>query len=201
MTPVRWPGPAVGSIVRPARPLWPLGLGWCCWPGRAQWTVRHIGAIPRTRASRLGRWWRPACWCAIRSASALVSGPGSPSGRACSGCRWSCGSCSSWHRTIVRWEEKLLLEKFGEPQQLPEDGEPLVANGVIVPATTPSRHPWGNAVHERGTMIVVTVTSALLLLLSLNASRKHGNTETLSNLKGPATWAARSLSIWIGTDL
>jgi protein-S-isoprenylcysteine O-methyltransferase Ste14 len=157
------------------RPLWPLGLGLVLL-GQAvrMWTVRHIGVISRTRASRLGPLVVSGPYLLVRNPIYVGNWFLWTGFTIWSGVVWMLPVV--WiifilqHRTIVRWEEKLLLEKFGEPYaNYLKTVNRWWPNGVIVPATSdqPS-HSWGEMLFsERGTMIAVIVTSALFIAKQL----------------------------------
>ena len=154
----------------PARPLWPLGVALVIL-GQAirMWTVRHIGVISRTRASRLGPLVVSGPYLLVRNPIYVGNWFLWTGFTIWSGVLWMLPVV--WivfilqHRTIVRWEEKLLLEKFGEPYaNYLKTVNRWLPSGVIVPAGTPAApHSWGDTLFsERGTIIAVIVTGILL---------------------------------------
>jgi protein-S-isoprenylcysteine O-methyltransferase Ste14 len=158
-----------------ARPLWPLGVVLVIL-GQAirMWTVRHIGVISRTRASRLGPLVVSGPYLLVRNPIYVGNWFLWTGFTIWSGVLWMLPVV--WivfvlqHRTIVRWEEKLLLEKFGEPYaEYLKTVNRWWPSGVIVPAGSPAApHSWSDVLFsERGTMIAVTATSALMIAKQL----------------------------------
>ena len=163
--------PAMAS----ARSLWPLGVALVIL-GQAirVWTVRHIGVISRTRASRLGPLVVSGPYLLVRNPIYVGNWFLWTGFTIWSGVLWMLPVV--WivfilqHRAIVRWEEKLLLEKFGAPYaNYLKTVNRWWPSGVFVPAGTPSApHSWSDTLFsERGTLIAVTLTSLLMVAKSL----------------------------------
>jgi len=154
------------------RQIWPLGLALVVL-GQAirMWTVRHIGVISRTRAPRLGPLVVSGPYLLVRNPIYVGNWFLWTGFTIWSGVLWMLPVV--WavfilqHRTIVRWEEQLLLDRFGDPYA---DYLTRVnrwwPSSLIVPAgTPPASHSWGEVLFsERGTLIAVTVTGVLLIL-------------------------------------
>jgi protein-S-isoprenylcysteine O-methyltransferase Ste14 len=135
------------------------------------WTVRHIGVISRTRASRLGPLVVSGPYLLVRNPIYV--------GNWCLWTGFTIWSGVLWmlpvvwavfvlqHRTIVRWEEQLLLERFGEPyaDYLKNVNRWWPGRFASLSSSPPPLHSWGDMLFsERGTLIAVTVTSLLLVL-------------------------------------
>lgn len=153
-----------------ARQVWPLGiafvvLGQCI----RMWTVRHIGVISRTRASRLGPLVVSGPYLLVRNPIYVGNWFLWTGFTIWSGVVWMLPVV--WavfvlqHRTIVRWEERLLLERFGEPYaDYLKRVNRWIPSSVRTPPSPPASHSWGEMLFsERGTLIAVIVTSALLV--------------------------------------
>ncbi len=153
------------------RPAWPLGLALVVLGQSIRmWTVRHIGVISRTRASRLGPLVVSGPYLLVRNPIYVGNWFLWTGFTIWSGVLWMLPVV--WavfilqHRTIVRWEEQLLLERFGEPYAgYLKRVNRWWPSSVIVPAGTPAAsHSWGDVLFsERGTLIAVTATSVLLV--------------------------------------
>jgi protein-S-isoprenylcysteine O-methyltransferase Ste14 len=154
-----------------ARAFWPLGLALVVLGQLIRmWTVRHIGVISRTRASRLGPLVVSGPYLLVRNPIYVGNWFLWTGFTIWSGVLWMLPVV--WavfilqHRTIVRWEEQLLLDRFGAPYaDYLKSVNRWWPSSLMVPAgTPPASHSWGDVLFsERGTLIAVTVTSLLLV--------------------------------------
>ena len=157
--------------IEAARPFWPVGLALVLiGQGIRLWTVRHIGVISRTRASRLGPLVVSGPYLLVRNPIYVGNLFLWTGFTLWSGVLWMLPV--AWaifvlqHRTIVRWEEQQLLERFGEPYaNYLKTVNRWWPNGIVVPSGTPAAsHPWGEVLFsERGTLIAMTVTILLFV--------------------------------------
>ena len=152
------------------RAIWPLGVALVVLGQSIRmWTVRHIGVISRTRASRLGPLVVSGPYLLVRNPIYVGNWFLWTGFTIWSGVLWMLPIV--WavfvlqHRTIVRWEEQLLLERFGEPyaDYLKSVNRWWPGSLGSLASSPPPLHSWGAMLFsERGTLIAVTVTSALL---------------------------------------
>ena len=153
------------------RQIWPLGLALVVLGQSIRmWTVRHIGVISRTRASRLGPLVASGPYLLVRNPIYVGNWFLWTGFTIWSGVLWMLPVV--WavfilqHRTIVRWEEQLLLERFGEPyaDYLKSVNRWWPGKFGSLASSPPPLHSWGEMLFsERGTLIAVTVTSLLLV--------------------------------------
>lgn len=154
------------------RPIWPLGLALVVLGQLIRmWTVRHIGVVSRTRASRLGPLVVSGPYLLVRNPIYVGNWFLWTGFTIWSGVLWMLPVV--WavfilqHRAIVRWEEQLLIDRFGAPYaEYLKSVNRWWPSSLAVPAGTPqASHSWSDVLFsERGTLVAVTVTGALLLV-------------------------------------
>jgi protein-S-isoprenylcysteine O-methyltransferase Ste14 len=142
------------------------------------WGVRHIGAISRTRSDRLGPLVASGPFALVRNPLYL--------GNVALWIGFAVSARLSWlapvfaailafeYHAIVRWEERLLEEQFGEryrayAAQAPRWAPKTINRGRDERSqTAPSSAPafsWRETLYsERGTLIAIAVGYALLYL-------------------------------------
>jgi protein-S-isoprenylcysteine O-methyltransferase Ste14 len=135
------------------------------------WAVHHIGAISRTRSDRLGPLIATGPFAYVRNplylANILLWTGFALSARLLWLAPIIVAVLALEYHAIVRWEERLLAERIGEPYTNYIAGVPrwMPSVGARTPVTHPMTFSWRETLFsERGTLIAIAAGYLLLYL-------------------------------------
>jgi protein-S-isoprenylcysteine O-methyltransferase Ste14 len=135
------------------------------------WAVHHIGAISRTRSDRLGPLIATGPFAYVRNplylANILLWTGFALSARLLWLAPIIVAVLALEYHAIVRWEERLLTERIGEPYTNYIAGVPrwMPSFGARTPVTHPMTFSWRETLFsERGTLIAIALGFLVLWL-------------------------------------